>query len=279
MSVKVTVLIPTHDHGRTLNYSIKSVLNQTVKDFELFVVGDGISEDGRQVAKSFIQKDSRIKLFDNPKGPRHGEVWRHEALKQAKGRIICYLCDDDLWMPNHLEEMLAISKSADFFHTLPVSILANDKIQVMPIDVSLYGYQMYIREGYKKKMFGFGLSFAGHTRLLYEKLPYGWRTTPENIFTDIYMYRQILEQSGCRSGSLFIPTVINLESKSRKLWSNQSRVDEIIKWSLLIENEEERNKFCTMVYELGLGKYAEEKLGVMYTSEGVKQKINRRLKR
>jgi hypothetical protein len=50
--VRATVLIPTHDHGPTLRYSVAAALAQTVKDIEVFIVGDGMREAARDVARS-----------------------------------------------------------------------------------------------------------------------------------------------------------------------------------------------------------------------------------
>lgn len=41
----------------------------------------------------------RFHVLDRPKGTRHGELYRHEALQVAKGKFVCYLSDDDLWFP------------------------------------------------------------------------------------------------------------------------------------------------------------------------------------
>src|SRR2546425_60792 len=43
----VTVLIPTHDHGDLIEFPLRSVLNQTLQDFEVFVAGDGMTDEGR----------------------------------------------------------------------------------------------------------------------------------------------------------------------------------------------------------------------------------------
>jgi hypothetical protein len=44
-----------------------------------------------------------------------------------------------------------------------------------------------------------GLTGAAHTMDAYHRLPYGWRTTPEGIPTDHYMWIQFLELPGYRA--------------------------------------------------------------------------------
>jgi glycosyltransferase involved in cell wall biosynthesis len=85
-----TVVLPTHDHATTLPYALESVQRQTVEDLEIVVVGDGVGDDTREVVAARMREDARIRFLDRPKGERHGERHRHEALAGARGRIVCY---------------------------------------------------------------------------------------------------------------------------------------------------------------------------------------------
>lgn len=84
-----TVVIPTFNHGPTLLYSVASALEQTVQDIEVFIIGDGVPDVTREIVGNFIGQDKRVRFFDNPKGPRHGEIYRHQALAEASGEIVC----------------------------------------------------------------------------------------------------------------------------------------------------------------------------------------------
>ena len=95
---------PTQNHGPTLRASIASALRQT-SPVEIFVIGDGVPDETRQILHEITNFDMRVLFFDHPKGPCHGEIYRHRALLQERGRIVCYLADDDLYLPHHAEEM------------------------------------------------------------------------------------------------------------------------------------------------------------------------------
>lgn len=229
--MKATVIIPTYNHWMTLNYSIKSVLNQTVEDIEVFIIGDGVPEISRGIIKNFIKKDSRIKFFDHPKDKRHGEIYRNEALKQAKGKIVCYLADDDLWLPDHIEIMLRLLKTGNFCHTYLSRTEADATVTTCLIDISSPIYQKLMMEGVSFIAF----SFAAHTLALYKKLPYGWRTAPQGIYSDLYMWQQFLAHPECRPVSGFVPTVLYFPSPVRKNWSMKKRVQELEEWSKKIQ--------------------------------------------
>ena len=231
--MRATALIPTHDHGPTLRHSVASALAQTVTDIEIFIVGDGMPDDAREVARSVARLDPRIRLFENPKGPRHGEILRHEALREAAGEIVCYLSDDDLWMPNHVETMLALLEHCDFANAVPLYLDLVKGLQGM-ITVNLEND--YFRQLMVSGTNRVPLSCGAHTLQMYRRLPHGWRTTPAGIFTDGYMWQQFLADPACRAASAARPTVLCFPSTMRTTATIAERVDELAYWRGRIED-------------------------------------------
>ena len=223
-----TVLIPTHSHVESLRHAVASVQQQSLQDFELFIVGDGVADATRAVVLELSASDGRIRFFDCPKGPRKGEIHRHQALQQAQGRTVAYLGDDDCWFPNHLEVLDEILTGADFGHTMQVGIDAERKIVVMPADLE----NPVFRRRMLSEIFNrFDLTFAGHMLEAYRRLPQGWRTTPPDFpWTDLYMWRQFLAQPWCRAHSAMIPTAINTWTNLRPHLSDIERADDLAYW-------------------------------------------------
>ena len=124
----VSILLPTHNRVDVLPFAIRSVLAQTVQDFELLVVGDGCTDDTAGVVQGF--NDSRIYWFDLPKGPAFGYANRNTVLQKAQGEFIAYMSHDDLWLYDHLERLLPFfdSQNIEIAFSRPLWVIPSGKI-------------------------------------------------------------------------------------------------------------------------------------------------------
>ena len=221
-----TVLVPTYEHGPLLTIAVGSALRQSVESIEVFIVCDGATEDTLNAAEALREADDRVRLFVHAKGPRHGEIYRHQALQEAAGTIVCYLSDDDLWLPNHVANMAALLGSADFAHAHAVGFRSGDQLYSWPGHLSLAASRRSLFEGLNF----IPLSCAGHTLELYRRLPHGWRTTPPDTYTDLYMWQQILSVEDIRVASGDRLSVLHLPSPPRQHMTMEERVEELEGW-------------------------------------------------
>jgi len=68
-SPRVTVIVATYNWSTVLPYAIASVLDQTMRDFELLVVGDGCTDDSEQVVAGI--RDPRVRWINLPANTGH----------------------------------------------------------------------------------------------------------------------------------------------------------------------------------------------------------------
>lgn len=244
---KATVLIPTHNHGELIKFAINSVLKQTLQDFELIIIGDGAPEVTINILKDYAAKDQRIQYFLFPKGERNGELYRHQILQQySRGEIVCYLSDDDIWLTTHLETMYAALKEADMANTLQVKDDTKGNLIAGVIDLAM--------PHYRKKLLSttewgrFGLSNFAHRLDSYFKLPYGWRTTPKGIPTDLYMYQQFLNCKWVKALTVKKITALHPPSSLRLHYSQRERINELSYWNDILDSTPVNNLFHDQVF-------------------------------
>lgn len=95
----ISVIMPAYNCEDTIERAIKSVLNQTFKDFELIIVDDGSTDNTYKLCQSI--KDERIKiLHQENQGP---SVARNNGLAIANGKYIMFIDSDDEYHINALE--------------------------------------------------------------------------------------------------------------------------------------------------------------------------------
>jgi hypothetical protein len=104
-SPRVTVILATYNWSSVLPYAIASVLQQTFRDFELLVIGDGCTDDSEQVAAAVM--DPRLRWINLPANTGNQAGPNNRGLAEARGEIIAYHGHDDLWLPHHLECLVA----------------------------------------------------------------------------------------------------------------------------------------------------------------------------
>ena len=98
----VSIITPVYNAERFLSDTIKSVQNQTYKNWEMLLVDDCSKDNSAQIIKEFQKYDDRIKYIKLEKNSG-ASVSRNTGIKNAKGRFIEFVDSDDIWKPEKLE--------------------------------------------------------------------------------------------------------------------------------------------------------------------------------
>lgn len=109
----VSIITPFYNAERFLLAAVESVLGQTYRDWELLLVDDGSTDESTRVAQSYAaQYPSRIQYLEHPHHVNRGiSATRNLGLRQARGEFVASLDADDVWMPEKLEEQVAILRA------------------------------------------------------------------------------------------------------------------------------------------------------------------------
>jgi len=104
MEPLVSVIIPTYCRPRLLLETLQSVAAQTYPNIEVLVMDDGTPGEEVLVLCKQFSNVSYHKL-ENSGGPSRP---RNKGAELAKGTYLAFLDDDDLWLPNKLEQQVKI---------------------------------------------------------------------------------------------------------------------------------------------------------------------------
>ena len=126
----VSVVVPLYQTEAYIEQTLRSVLEQTLNDFEVLVIDDGSRDRGPDIARSFV--DPRVKVITQENRGLAGA--RNTGIRASRGEYIALLDSDDLWAPRKLEQHVAQLASDD---TIDVSFSASRFIDEGGKDIGL----------------------------------------------------------------------------------------------------------------------------------------------
>jgi len=106
----VSVVIPSRNRAQMLARALDSILTQTYSNFEIIIVSDGSTDNTDEIVASF--DDPRITYLKHDKA-KGASAARNTGLKIVRGEYICFLDDDDEWVPDKLKQQLAIIEGTE----------------------------------------------------------------------------------------------------------------------------------------------------------------------
>ncbi|MEP2987850.1 MAG: glycosyltransferase [Parasphingorhabdus sp.] len=95
-----SVVMPVYNAAEHLLETIRSVLNQSERDFEFIMIDDGSTDDSLSLMLSFASEDERIKLVSQKNKGVSGA--RNLGIGLARGSLVAFIDADDLWDANKL---------------------------------------------------------------------------------------------------------------------------------------------------------------------------------
>ncbi|ULA63108.1 MAG: Glycosyltransferase [Nitrospira sp.] len=100
----VTVIIPTYNRPDRLRTALASVLDQDYRDVQIVVVNDGAMPVEAVIVA--VNQDGRITLINHDRN-KGLAASRNTGLRHATGKYVCYLDDDDRFLPDHISTLVA----------------------------------------------------------------------------------------------------------------------------------------------------------------------------
>jgi glycosyltransferase involved in cell wall biosynthesis len=233
--LRASILIPTHDRPSTLELAVRSALAQTVDELEVLIIGDGATDAVRQMAQQLVTSDHRVRFIDHEKSRNHGEEYRHDAILSARSNAIFYLCDDDLFLPEHVEDLLGLLEEHDFVQSLNGYLRPSGEMEFYPADLAdPETIRWHLRT--PTDFNSVSLTGTAHRRDFYLAAGRPWTTTPSERWPDHYQWCKLFEIPGMRAATSARMTTLQLPTcaDDRDAWSPEERLEELARWAEVV---------------------------------------------
>jgi len=116
--IEISVILPVYNRKSKIIRAIKSVLNQSFKNFELIIVDDGSTDGTDKSVFTFMEN------YDNIKYIKHHNsgtaISLNRGIKLAEGKYITFIDSDDEYEINHLKlryEYFRLNNKTDLIHS------------------------------------------------------------------------------------------------------------------------------------------------------------------
>ena len=99
----ISVIMPCYNTEQYVEETLKSVLNQSFKDYEIICLNDGSTDGTLEILKRYQQSYPNIRVISSE---NHGSAYqRNTGVQCAQGKYIYYMDSDDLLKENCLETL------------------------------------------------------------------------------------------------------------------------------------------------------------------------------
>ncbi len=110
--IKVSVVVPIFNIKNYIETMVKSVLAQTMTDWELLLVDDGSTDGTKEMIAEYEKQDERIRAIYH-EANRGVAAARGSGCAKARGEYVCFFDGDDWIEPETLEQIYARARAKD----------------------------------------------------------------------------------------------------------------------------------------------------------------------
>lgn len=208
MALGFTVSIPTHNRRETVVLAVRSCLEQTRPPLEVIVLADGCTDGTAEALRDL--GDERVRVLELDKAPGYAYAHRNLALEQARGEVIAYLGDDDMYLPDHFERIgeLWDAGIADVVLAGACLVHERDELQPMTDEWTVPRMRARMLDGENRVPMG-----AVSLTVEIARRAGGWDGSRPRE-GDLDLWQRVL-RAGARSATSLVPTLLHFRATTR----------------------------------------------------------------
>ena len=110
----VSIITPAYNSEATIEETIKSVIYQSYKSWEMIIVNDFSTDNTASIVRRYSEKDERIRLIELDVNSGVASA-RNIGIRKARGRYIAFLDSNDLWSFDKLLRQISFMEEIGCF--------------------------------------------------------------------------------------------------------------------------------------------------------------------
>ncbi len=185
----VSVVLCTHNGAKFLAEQVDSILGQTYRPLELVISDDASTDNTRAILKKY-EEDPGVRIFYQEK---NGGLTANFAFAaaQAKGDLLAFSDQDDIWLDNKIEKLVAVIGNHPLVYSN--SLLVDEEGKSMNIKLSNLK-RMY--SGVDSRGYILYSCVWGHGMLITRELLEKCLPMPAGVHHDIWIVYQAFQHGG-----------------------------------------------------------------------------------
>lgn len=117
---RISVAMISYQGAKYIEEQLDTILVTLGEEDEVVISDDGSTDGTREILTRYQQQDARVRMIDGPKAGVKANV--ENALRACEGSYIFLADQDDIWMPDKVEKVMAA------FETHGVGLVVHDAI-------------------------------------------------------------------------------------------------------------------------------------------------------
>ena len=144
---RIDIILPVYNSEDFIVDTLRSVINQTYKNWRLLIVDDNSTDGTRKLIIDFIDNNINKKKFFLIKNKKNkGQAFsRNLALKHCNSEYIAFIDSDDLWEKNKLKIQIKYMSDNEYSFTYSdYKSIKKDKIRKI-VTPNFFNYKSFIK--------------------------------------------------------------------------------------------------------------------------------------
>lgn len=166
MNPALSVICLCFNHEKYVGHAIRSILGQSMTDFELIVVDDGSEDRSREIIEGFSDRRLRLITQEN-RGPGYASS---RAVAASRGKFVALMSADDACEPERLKiQHRALAEGAADLHFCRPALMGEDGEPLTDAAWPIFFKRSFVTQEALFRTFFFKGNFLCATSLMFRR--------------------------------------------------------------------------------------------------------------